>query len=102
MDQLLRVAAVLDIVGMSRSALYEWMNEGRFPRPHHDRSEDRPLAPRGYRGVAGGAPRADVAMIPRPDTCTASPLRRAATRRALSSRNRRGPKASFRVSSGGG
>ena len=33
MDQLLRVAAVLDIVGVSRSALYEWMNEGRFPRP---------------------------------------------------------------------
>ena len=33
MDQLLRVAAVLDIVGVSRSALYEWMKEGRFPRP---------------------------------------------------------------------
>ena len=33
MEQLLRVAAVLGIVGVSRSALYEWMNEGRFPRP---------------------------------------------------------------------
>lgn len=33
MNRLLRVAAVLDIIGVSRSALYEWMNAGWFPRP---------------------------------------------------------------------
>ncbi len=33
MDRLLRIAAVLDIIGVSRSALYEWMDAGGFPRP---------------------------------------------------------------------
>ena len=33
MDKLLPIGAVLDAVGVSRSSLYQWVGEGRFPRP---------------------------------------------------------------------
>ena len=32
-DRLLRLADVEDRVGIRRSAIYRWMNDGRFPKP---------------------------------------------------------------------
>ena len=32
-DRLLRLADVEDRVGIRRSAIYRWMNDGRFPTP---------------------------------------------------------------------
>ena len=80
MNRLLRIAAVLDIIGVSRSALYEWMNTGWFPRPIRVgprtvrwRSED-------IEAWLAECRKPGVAMIPRADTCSASPLHRAPTR----------------------
>ena len=32
-DRLMRLADVEDRVGIRRSAIYRWMNDGRFPKP---------------------------------------------------------------------
>lgn len=34
-DQILRIDAVLEMTGLSRSALYRLQADGRFPRGHH-------------------------------------------------------------------